>query len=81
MTVPPFVYVKAFWQFLSYIVAGILGLLYVFGKIPAAYVVDAGVVLTLFLGVLKFFQIEPQVRMKEQIAALKAQPLKKAKGK
>lgn len=67
---PPFVKVKAFWEMLSLIVAGVLGLLALFHVIPLEYALAPGAVLTIFLGILRFFNIHPELRLKELIEFL-----------
>jgi len=76
---PPFFYVKAFWQSVSFILAGVAGLLTVFGLLDPKYALDAGVFLTFFLGILKFFDVEPQVRLflEARALALKNKKIKK----
>lgn len=71
MTLPPFVYVKAFWQFLSLLVGGILGVLYVFKVVPIEWVLTPAALLSLFLSVLSFFNIEPQLRARAALMAKK----------
>jgi hypothetical protein len=62
MTLPPIFYVKAFWEFLSYVLAGVLGLLWLFGVIGPEFVWSAATILSWVLGFLKFFKIEPELR-------------------
>lgn len=62
MSLPDFVFAKAFWQMVSFILAGVLGLLVFFGVLDPKYALSAGSVLSLLLAVLKWFDIEPQVR-------------------
>lgn len=62
MNLPDWVYAKAFWQALSFAVSGILGLLAFFGVIPAMWALAPAALLALFLAVLKWFDIEPQLR-------------------
>jgi hypothetical protein len=64
-TVPPFFYVKAFWESLSFVLAGLLGLLVVFEVLEPQYAVGAGALLTWFLAFLKFFNIEPELRERD----------------
>jgi len=52
---PPFVYTFAFWQALAYVIAA-------FVAAWTPYKLEAGVVLTLFLAVLKLFQITPEIK-------------------
>ena len=53
---PPFVYSLAFWQALSYILAAVVAFF-----VPE-YALEAGVLLALFLAVLKLFGIVPELR-------------------
>jgi uncharacterized membrane protein HdeD (DUF308 family) len=62
ISMPPFVYAKAFWQALSYLVAGLVGLLAFFNVIPDTFAYSAAVLETAFLAVLKFFDIVPELR-------------------
>ena len=64
---PPFVYAKAFWQALSYLGAGLTGLLAFFNVIPDAFAYSAAVLLAAFLAVLKFFDIVPELRRSGRI--------------
>jgi hypothetical protein len=68
VTLPPFVYVKAFWESLSFVLAGLAGLLVVFHLLDPMYAVGAGVILTWILGFLHFLNIDPQVRMRAALA-------------
>lgn len=63
MNLPPFVYKKVFWEALSYIVAGVLWLLVMFGVISTEWALGPSAVLAVFLAVLKWFDIEPQFRV------------------
>lgn len=60
MTPPPFVYSLAFWQAAAYVIAALVA-----GLTP--YKLEAGVTLTLFLALLKLFQIVPELRAKGRI--------------
>lgn len=64
MTLPPFVYSKAFWTALSFALAGILGLLAYFQVIPAEWALGGGVILTWFLAILNLLGINPELRAK-----------------
>ena len=64
MNLPPFFFAKAFWEALSLLIAGILGLLAFFGIIPADYALPVGSVLGIILAYLRFFKIEPELRAK-----------------
>jgi len=55
MNMPPIVYSLAFWQALAYVIAALTAAL-------TPYKLEAGVALTLFLAVLKLFQIVPELR-------------------
>lgn len=79
LNLPPFVYVKAFWESLSFFLAGLAGVLVVFHVLDPIYAVGAGALLTWFLGFLKFLGIEPQIRMREAVknaVAIKAKSRK-----
>ncbi len=71
MTLPPFVYVKAFWEFLGFAVSGVLGILYVFGVVPLTWVVAPAAITSAALAVLQFFDIEPQLRARAALMAKK----------
>lgn len=73
MQFPPFFYSKAFWTALSYAVAGILGLLAMFGVISPEWALTPAALLALFLAVLKWFDVEPELRA---MAAAKARKTK-----
>lgn len=64
MNLPPFVYSKAFWTGLSYLGAGLLALLVYFGVIGPEWALSAGALLALFLTVLSWFGITPELRLK-----------------
>jgi hypothetical protein len=66
-TVPNFFYVKAFWEALSFALAGVAALLAYFGIIPAEYAVGTAVFMTWFMAVLKLFGIVPELRLREAI--------------
>lgn len=72
MNLPPFVYVKAFWEALGFAVSGVLGILYVFGVVPLEWVVAPAALTSAFLAVLSFFNIEPQLRARAALLAKKA---------
>lgn len=71
MNLPDWVYVKAFWEALSYTVAGVLWLLVLFGVLPSVYALAPSAVLAIFLAVLKWFDIEPQLRARAALLAKK----------
>jgi hypothetical protein len=64
MKLPSYVYAKAFWEAVSYVVAGVLALLVYFGVLPTDYLYSVGAVLTGLLGVLRFFRITPELKAK-----------------
>jgi hypothetical protein len=68
---PPFFYVKAFWEALSYFVSGVLGLLVVFEKLSPEWALSGAVVLAGFLGVLRFLGVSPAITARAEL--LKAQ--------
>lgn len=53
--IPPFFYILAFWQSLAYIIAA-------FVVYFTPYKIEAGVLLILFLAILKMFNIVPELR-------------------
>lgn len=55
MTIPPFVYSLAFWQALAYVITAIVAYF-------TPYKLEAGILLTLILAVLKMFDIQPQIK-------------------
>jgi hypothetical protein len=62
MTFPDWFYVKAVWEALSYAVAGVLWLLVIFGVLSPEWALGPSAVLAIFLAVLKWFDVEPQLR-------------------
>lgn len=56
------IYQLKFWEAVSYILAGVLALLALFGIIPAEYALGAGAILAVILSILRFFGIDPQFR-------------------
>lgn len=70
MNLPPFVYAKAFWEALSFVVAGVLGLLVVFGKIPPEWALGSGAILAWFYAILKLLGVTPELRAKVNQAKL-----------
>lgn len=70
LQLPPFVFAKAFWEALSFAVSGVLALLVFFQVIPAQYGLSAGALLLIFLAVLKFFGINPELKAKVAIELL-----------
>jgi len=65
---PPFVYSLAFWQALAYVIAALTAAF-------TSYKLEAGILLTLTLAVLKMFDIAPQIRE----AKLRLELMKRAK--
>ena len=64
MNLPPFVYAKAFWEALSYTLAGVAGLLVLFGVIPAEWAISSTAILAWFLAILKLFNVAPELRVR-----------------
>lgn len=62
MNLPPFVYALSFWKAVSFLLAGVAGLLYYFGVIPAQYALDAATFLSAIVAVLHFLNINPELR-------------------
>lgn len=52
----------AFWSALSWLLAGVAGLLVYFGVLPDVYAYSAPVILAFIQTVLKFLQIVPELR-------------------
>lgn len=63
MKFPPFFYVRKFWEAVSLVLAGVLGLLVVFKVLPTEYAVSAGTLLAWILAILNFFDIDPEFRV------------------
>lgn len=72
MQLPDLFKVKAFWEALSFLIAGLLGVLFLLGVVPATWVIAPAVLLSLFLTVLKWFDIEPQLRLIAKVNELSA---------
>lgn len=75
MNLPPFVFARAFWEGVSFLLAGVLALLAYFGYVDPSWAVPASVILTVILGVLRMFGIQPELQFKvamEELKALKA---------
>ena len=64
MQYPPFVYSLAFWSALSWVIAGVLGLLVYFGVLPPVYNYGAAAILVAIQAVLKVIQIVPELKKK-----------------
>ena len=64
MNLPPFVYAKAFWEMLSLLIAGLLGLLAFFGYIDPNWAVPATVILSWILALLRMLNIQPELKLK-----------------
>ena len=64
MNLPPVVKSLAFWTALSYVVAGVLGLLVLWGKIPPEDALAPAAILAWLLAILKLFDIVPELRMR-----------------
>lgn len=73
MNLPPFVYAKAFWEAVSWLLAGAVGLLVYFGVLPDSYAYGAATILAGILGFLKFFKITPELKMKAALKELERQ--------
>lgn len=65
MKYPPFVYSLNFWSAVSWIVAGVLGVLVYFGVLPPVYNYTAAAILVAIQAVLKVIQITPELRDKD----------------
>ncbi len=79
MKLPDFVYVKAVWEAVSYILAGVLALLVALGKLDPQWALGAGVILGWILGLLQIFDINPQLRAFRAARAARLLAEKKAK--
>jgi hypothetical protein len=64
MKFPPFVYSLAFWSALSWLLAGVAGLLVYFGVIGSEFGYAAPVILAAIQAVLKFLNITPELQAK-----------------
>ena len=64
MEIPVFVYALAFWQGVSYVLAGLLALLVYFKKLDPKYGLSAGAVLAVILAVLNFLGIVPELLLR-----------------
>jgi len=58
------VYSLAFWKAISYLLAGVTGLLVYFGYLPDQWLYGDAVILAAVLSVLNFFNIYPELRAK-----------------
>ncbi len=65
MKYPPFVYSLNFWSAVSWIAAGVLGLLVYFGVLSPVYNYTAAAILVAIQAVLKVIQITPELRDKD----------------
>lgn len=79
LTIPPLFYVKAFWETLSYAIAGVLALLAYLGKIPTDWAVGGAAILAWFLGVLSLIGIVPELRMRAAVKNAVVVKVKKTK--
>jgi hypothetical protein len=79
MKLPDFVYVRAFWEAFSAIVAGVLALLVMFKVLDPAWAFGYAAILAWILGILKVFKIEPQLRARAEARLLAEKAQKKAK--
>jgi len=64
MKYPYFVYSLAFWSAVSWLLAGVAGLLVYFSVLPAEYGYAAPVLLAAIQAVLKFVGITPELKAK-----------------
>lgn len=64
MNLSPFVYSLAFWSAVSWVLAGVLGLLVYFGVLPPVYNYGAAAILVAIQMILKVIQIVPELRAK-----------------
>jgi len=69
---PPFVFAKAFWEAISFLVSGVLALLAFFHVISGDYALSAGAILLFILAILRFFKIEPELKLDEVVSVIKA---------
>jgi hypothetical protein len=77
MNVPDFVKSLAFWTAVSWAAAGVLALLVYFQVVPATWGLSAAFILSWVLALLNMFGINPELRYKAALRALKAQGLLK----
>jgi hypothetical protein len=62
MTFPDWFYVRAVWEALSYVVAGVLWLLVLFGVLSPEWALGPSAILVIFLAVLKWLDVIPQLK-------------------
>jgi len=67
VNVPPIFKSLKFWEALSYLGAGVLGLLVLWGKLPPEDALTSAAILAAFLSVLKAFGIVPELRARHLI--------------
>lgn len=75
MNLPPFVYSMRFWTALSWVVAGLLGLLAHFGVVAESWALPATTILAWVLALLNMFGVKPELQIKKAVEVLKAQGL------
>lgn len=64
MKYPPLVYSLNFWSAVSWLLAGVAGLLVYFGVLPVQYGYAAPVILAAIQVILKFLGITPELQAK-----------------
>jgi len=64
MKYPYYFYSLAFWSAVSWLLAGVAGLLVYFGVLPVQYGYAAPVILAAIQAVLKFIGVTPELREK-----------------
>jgi hypothetical protein len=64
VNLPPFVKSLAFWNAVSWVVAGVLGLLVYFGVLSPEYNYTAAAILVAIQAVLKVIQVIPELKSK-----------------
>ena len=70
LTIPEIFKVKAFWEALSFVLAGLLGLAVVLGKLPPEDALTPATILAWFLAVLKLFGVAVELRLRKEVAKL-----------
>lgn len=64
MNLPPFVKSLAFWNAVSWVIAGVLGLLVYFQVLPPVYNYTAAAILVAIQALLKIIQVVPELKGK-----------------
>jgi NhaP-type Na+/H+ or K+/H+ antiporter len=65
MNLPPFFYVRKFWEGVALLLSGVCALLVGAGVLPEQYLLGAGVILTFLLAALRWFGVIVELRMRK----------------